>query len=365
MTETNSPIPRSRYLVTLAVEKVVSGIYSDENITFKMNTVGSLNDWPYQGNHFMCLLKESDSGYSLSPLHVLEVYKESNGKIVAGRFPKVGYYEDTFNDYGRKIDLPESERFLSDGSELPEIGVDVERIAEFWISELNSEPVNNTPIPISSLSKPKAVDLGLSVKWADCNLGATRPQEHGAFYAWGETKQKVTYIPGNYKWCDFRNEVITKYYPEKELTKDAINDAVEFYDPLLPIAGRVDGKVTLDTSDDAVRQNLKHGWRTPTAAECQELLDNCDWELANFEGVKGYTVRSRVNGNSIFLPVTGYYSIGGKEGDSYNKVRYGVYMSSSLAPHKEECVTLRFHDSAIGLSSSQRSDGLVIRPVRD
>ena len=47
----------------------------------------------------------------------------------------------------------------------------------------------------------KAVDIGLSVKWATCNIGANRPEEYGGYYAWGETEDKSDYLWSTYKWC--------------------------------------------------------------------------------------------------------------------------------------------------------------------
>ncbi len=396
--DSNLPIPSGMYNVTFIVEEVVSGKYDSEEISFTMKSIGTLSGWPHVGNHFMCMLKASDSGYSLNAMKVLEVYEETGGKFVAGRVSKNGYYEDTFKDYARKVTLPESESIsrdfvmenfnrgvlldgimgdaedyysFSENTATPIVGVDVEHIAEYWLSENVQKDESNRPVTIRSRANHKAVDLGLSVKWADCNLGAANPSEQGAFFAWGETEQKSSYTPANYKWCDSERNLITKYYTESEpsATRPVIPGqnvtAVEFYDPILPTSGMVDDKTMLDPSDDAVRKNWGNEWRMPTSAELKELVDNCDWERTVRDGVGGYLVKSRINGNSIFLPFTGFYSVNGKVGDSYNKTHYGLYMSSTLARHREESVNLRFSAQSVNLSSSQRSDGLVIRPVRE
>lgn len=117
------------------------------------------------------------------------------------------------------------------------------------------------------------VDLGLSVKWATCNVGADNPEEYGNYYAWGETTTKETYTEGNYK----------------TLGKDVYGD----------IAG--------DSRYDTARANWGASWRLPTRAECQELKDNCTWTWTTQGGHNGYRVTGP-NGNSIFLPAAGLRS---------------------------------------------------------
>lgn len=81
---------------------------------------------------------------------------------------------------------------------------------------------------------PQYVDLGLSVKWATCNLGAATPEEIGNYYAWGETTPKDTYFKNNYKYHD--GTEYTKY------TED-------------------DGLLELEAMDDAATANLGEDWR--------------------------------------------------------------------------------------------------------
>lgn len=146
---------------------------------------------------------------------------------------------------------------------------------------------------------PDAVDLGLSVKWANTNLGAIAETDKGDYYAWAETAPKDSYNGFSYKWFsyydDFQNCKISKY-----VTK---NDANVDYGPL-------DYRYVIEAEDDAA--SLKYGgdWRLPTKAEIQELINNCSWEWQdNYNGVSGYIVTSKVEGyteQSIFLPMTGY-----------------------------------------------------------
>ena len=347
------------------------------------------------GNHFMCMLAGNEyMGYSLSNSNAAEVYREADGNWIFAPYSGGQFYIDSFEDFGRKVNVPQSESIplddflvlqqransimrlynpdlkdndfyeLTDSTAVPLYGMDVKHIAEFWISETKSGS-KNVPVPLDSGKPHRSVDMGLSVEWADCNLGAERPQDKGAYFAWGETVQKDTYTPSNYKWCDMGRGIITKYYPTDILPLHGDGYDI-MYDPILPTGGEADDLTGLEAADDAVRQNWGDGWRMPTSAEMKELIDNCDWEwTVTDDGIKGYMVTSRINGNSIFLPISGCYSESGMMGDNYNRVRYGFYMSSSLSKQfREECVNLRFDNRRVDLSSSQRSNGLVIRPVK-
>ena len=61
-------------------------------------------------------------------------------------------------------------------------------------SNLNASCIVTVPITYV------AVDLGLSVKWATFNLGASSPEEYGGYYAWAETETKDTYTWSNYRY---------------------------------------------------------------------------------------------------------------------------------------------------------------------
>lgn len=124
----------------------------------------------------------------------------------------------------------------------------------------------------------QVVDLGLSVKWADMNIGASKPEDYGDYFAWGEITSKSLFGWNNYKWYD--NDAMTKY-------------------------GTVDNKTILDISDDAARANWGGSWRMPTREELDELRNECTWTWTTQNGVKGHKVTGP-NGNSIFLPAAGY-----------------------------------------------------------
>ncbi|MBO5345387.1 MAG: hypothetical protein J6A44_00595 [Paludibacteraceae bacterium] len=155
------------------------------------------------------------------------------------------------------------------------------------------------------------VDLGLpsGLKWATCNVGANSPEEYGDYFAWGEVEPKTTYDWSTYKYCVDNWDNLTKYCTNSDYGKD----------------GFTDNKTVLDPEDDAATANWGGAWRMPTTAEQQELIDNCKWNWTTQNGVNGYKVTGP-NGNSIFLPATGYMY----KGTLYDAGSYGYYWSSSL-----------------------------------
>ena len=141
------------------------------------------------------------------------------------------------------------------------------------------------------------VDLGLSVKWATCNVGADSPEEYGDYYAWGETETKSSYYEGNSETYDENIDDIT------------------------------------GTDRDVAHVKWGGSWRMPTADEFEELMDNCDYKWTTLNGVWGGRFTSNKNGNSIFLPATGFY-----EGKSLEESGvYGYYWSSTPFTIEEAC----------------------------
>lgn len=192
-----------------------------------------------------------------------------------------------------------------------------------------------------------AVDLGLSVKWASCNLGASQPFESGDFYAWGEVAPKDDYSWETYKHCNKSEKAITKYYPED---KQFVNDGCFF-----------DNKAKLDKADDAASKNLGGKWRMPTKEEIEELKEKCQWQWLSGNGRKGYIVKGP-NGKSIFLPAAGYRSGSSLSPEGTN----GYYWSSALyasSPTGAWC--LNYSSSSVYFDSLSRYYGRCIRPVAD
>lgn len=182
-----------------------------------------------------------------------------------------------------------------------------------------------------------AVDLGLSVKWADMNVGAEKPEDCGWYLAWGETEEKATYDWSTYKWCNGSEDTMTKYCYNSNY-------------------GTVDNKTTLDPEDDAATVNWGGDWRMPTDAEMTELRSKCTYKVTSKNGISGYIVTGP-NGNSIFLPTSGY-----RYKDSLKFVdTYGMYWSSSL--FSPDAYHLLFYSNSVDRSTTSRSAGLSVRPV--
>lgn len=156
----------------------------------------------------------------------------------------------------------------------------------------------------------QALDMGLSVKWANMNLGAGAPEEYGDYYAWGELEPhyldgyaqlspcnqwrtgKVGYNWAVYKWGDYGNRALSKYNTDS-------------YD------GTVDDKTSLEPEDDAAHVILKGNWRMPTRDECRELVEtetnaNYKWEWTTVNDVRVYSITYLVNGNQLIFPLSGY-----------------------------------------------------------
>lgn len=188
------------------------------------------------------------------------------------------------------------------------------------------------------------VDLGLSVKWATCNVGATKSEDYGDYFAWGETQPKSTYNWSTYKWCNDSSYTLTKYCTNSDY-------------------GTYDGKSTLELADDAARANWGGSWRMPTQEERDELRDNCTWEWTSQNGVEGYKVTSKKKGytkNSIFLPAAGFR--GGS--DLYHAGGYGYYWSSLLyTDYPNHAYYLYFTSSGVGWDRLHRYCGRSVRPV--
>ena len=170
------------------------------------------------------------------------------------------------------------------------------------------------------------VDLGLSVKWATCNVGANNPEDYGDYFAWGETTTKSSYTDNN-----------SKTYGKN------------FSD--------IGGK----SQYDAARSNWGGTWRLPTKAEMEELKNRCTWKWTTQNGVNGYKVTGP-NDNSIFLPAAGY-----RYGSSlYLAGEYGYYWSSTPdESNSDYAYYLYFLSSGQGVNWLRRFNGLSVRPVAE
>ena len=171
-----------------------------------------------------------------------------------------------------------------------------------------------------------AVDLGLSVLWATCNIGADSPEDYGDYFAWGETETKDSY----------------KY-----------SNSVTF--------GYSMGDISGNAEYDAATANWGDSWRMPTYDEMNELIDSCTWEWTSENAVNGYLVTGP-SGNSIFLPAAGWrYGMA----LSYEGSNGRYWSSTPYISDTYNAYYLHFHSSRHDMSESNRYYGRSVRPVSD
>ena len=201
------------------------------------------------------------------------------------------------------------------------------------------------------------VDLGLpsGLLWATCNIGASESEQAGDYFAWGEVETKTNYLWNTYKWGS-GSDKLTKYCT----------------DPRDGYKGFVDSLTMLEPCDDAATVNWGTGWRTPTIEDFEELINVCKWEwkeehIPQSDGLPrienwGYQVTGP-NGNSIFLPPTGFKC------PTLQDSHIGNYWASTLKPNE-----LYYGEMDCGLTFQRNGDphiyyfykrmyGLPIRPV--
>lgn len=192
------------------------------------------------------------------------------------------------------------------------------------------------------------VDLGLPSGnlWAECNLGASTPEQYGDYYAWGEVEPKQEYTYPNHKWYKEGTPSLgfTKYNNE-------------------------DGKLTLEDEDDAVIQKLGNGWRTPTLADFRELTNQklTTIKKTTLNGVAGYQITSKKNKKSIFIPCAGFKN-SEKPQTRFISDDEEVAVCMTNLRRIDNMVynawTFAFQNDRIGRYGKRRPDGISIRPVK-
>ena len=207
--------------------------------------------------------------------------------------------------------------------------VDVDTTAAVVAEEETEEVFPDTTAVVeksnNTINGHDYVDLGLSVKWATCNVGANHPEDYGNYYAWGETYAKSSYTEDNSR-------------TDKKSMEDISGNA----------------------SYDAARANWGGTWRLPTKREMEELKDECTWTWITQSSINGYKVTGP-NGNSIFLPAAGGY-----DGSSHNYVgEYGYYWGATPYWNKGGACYFIFYKGFCNVNWNYRYYGLTVRPVSD
>lgn len=218
----------------------------------------------------------------------------------------------------------------------------------------------------AAYSKLEYVDLGLPVKWATCNLGASAPEEYGDYFAWGELKAKNNYTTGNYR---FGSGVPFKKYQSD--TKVVVKHLFRANDT--KTVG--DNKTVLDTEDDAAAVQLGGKWHIPTPRDFRQLIDCCTWTWTCIHGITGYIVQSEKKGYKdrwIFLPACGFKI---DKGPATHTKIWASYRTNALEKGDSQlAITMDFPHTAsdsfwkrdttpCSISHSVRHSGRAIRPV--
>ena len=191
-------------------------------------------------------------------------------------------------------------------------------------SSASAQPAPSKTVATGVINGHEWVDLGLSVKWATMNVGASSPSDYGSYFAWGETR------------------------PKSEYTSD---NCVTWNKDLKDISG--------NSSYDAARSNWGGSWRLPMQKEFQELIDKCQWTWSTQNGRKGYTVTGP-NGNSIFLPAAGW-----RDGTSTSDIGVNGYYWSSMPCSIRVACNLWFYDGYRSVYFDRRYYGFSVRAVAE
>lgn len=207
-------------------------------------------------------------------------------------------------------------------------------------------------VGVDTIQGFEAVDLGLNVLWAKCNLGADSPEKPGYYISWGETAPKTLYTEKNYAWSDAVGIRYTKYCNNPDLGDH------EFTDSLL----------VLTPEDDPAVVNMGNGWRLPNSSDYANLRTWCTVKYCTLNGKGGFLVTSTKKGyenRSIFLPMAGVMDYD----ENLHNTRYGFYWTNALNTKDASTARImRFHHED-GLTDMEREKshdryiGLTVRAV--
>lgn len=224
-------------------------------------------------------------------------------------------------------------------------GIAPDSVLEVMVATIDSITVNHPLV-----NQEEAVDMGVSVLWANCNVGASKPEGFGAFYAFGETEEKNLYDYTTWSFCPPTSDWEIEVYP-------------------------IDSEISGSPLDPA-HVNVGNGWRMPTLAECKELIENCTHRMLTYNGIAG-TLIIADNGNTIFLPLAGTKRPTYQHTPQHMFIGVeGVYMSGTSEYETGEEEGLKYSViTAYGLGIDKKGYfdivllnpifGMNVRPVRD
>ena len=266
----------------------------------------------------------------IEPIYVTDTAE--NCAFIHGKFPKQSIITETGMIYGKTPDYTKGQRLvLNTKGEFEKELLHLELDTEYFVWAYACNDIDTVYSNMASFSTLRMrptenghgyADLGLSVKWATCNIGADTPDQYGDCFAWGEVKPKTEYNSSNYSY-------------------NVSEEDSSF-------------------STDAAQTDWGGTWRTPTDAEWTELREQCTWKWTTQNGVKGYKVTSKINGNSIFLPAAGY-----RHGTSLSYAGVnGYYWSSSLnMDYPYDAYLVAFGSTYVDRDGYDRCYGHSVRPV--
>lgn len=237
--------------------------------------------------------------------------------------------DDEYNYRAYRASLTQG-LYSSDGYDVPEIGMSI-RPVQGKLAETDPEP---EPGPMDM------VDLGLSVKWASHNVGAEAPEKPGNYYSWGMVKTQPLYGDAAYPYFE-GDDIYTN------------------------IGADIKG-----TKYDVATIRWGEGWRMPTKAEMEELVNECAWSWTNYEGQYGYKVTGP-NGNTIFLPAGGMMGVEGlmqADPNDYFYQQTGYYTSSeekpsTMYPTAHSRYIIKMSKDKYKVDDTFKSIGILVRPV--
>ncbi|MBQ2589516.1 MAG: hypothetical protein II576_09720 [Prevotella sp.] len=244
------------------------------------------------------------------------------------------HFPGSFGDYWTS--MPNGENFSNSRQ--------FDSLNAFWHGSYRYTGHSVRPVEKTKTTKEpaEAIDLGLpsGTKWASCNVGATKPEEYGGYYAWGETEEKEVYSTATYQ-----------YATGEDTDGDGWYENLQYKNLGSDISG---------TYCDVAHVKWGGKWVMPSANEVKELIDNCTSEWTTLNGVNGMKFTSNINGNSIFLPASGW-----RWGDTFYSVgSYGNYWLSTQDPsYSYGAYGISSYSEGAISGSSEKFIGQSVRPV--